>query len=103
MCALGAGHPQFLNCDVGVAQALARGITGGPVITLEDARAGAPIGCSEVGIPGKDAGYLHTSGATNLATYVELVKRNRRGVSGDRIIGGDTGMECSVFSVQVPG
>jgi|TARA_B100001964_G_C14230632_1_gene599835 formate C-acetyltransferase len=29
LCALGTGHPQFLNADVGVAQALARGITGG--------------------------------------------------------------------------
>ncbi len=91
LCALGAGHPQFLNCDVGVAQALARGITGGPSITLEDARAAAPIGCSEIGIPGKDAGYLHTSGATNLATYVELVMRNGRNVSGDRVIGVETG------------
>ncbi|MDK1046406.1 MAG: pyruvate formate lyase family protein, partial [Anaerolineales bacterium] len=91
LCALGTGHPQFLNCDVGVAQALTRGVTGGPVITLEDARAGAPIGCSEVGIPGKDAGYLHTSGATNLATYVELVMRNGRDLSGERIIGVETG------------
>ena len=91
LCALGTGHPQFLNCDIGVAQALTRGITGGPSITLEDARAGAPIGCSEVGIPGKDAGYLHTSGATNLATYVELVMRNGRDVSGERIIGVETG------------
>ena len=91
LCALGTGHPQFLNSDVGVVQALARGITGGPPITLEDARSGAPIGCSEVGIPGKDAGYLHTSGATNLATYVELVMRNGRSPSGDRIIGVETG------------
>ena len=91
LCALGIGHPQFLNSDVGVAQALARGITGGPIITLEDARSGAPIGCSEVGIPGKDAGYLHTSGATNLATYIELVMRNGRTPSGDRIIGVETG------------
>jgi len=91
LCALGAGHPQFLNSDVGVAQALARGSTGGPPIALEDARAGAPIGCSEIGIPGKDAGYLHTSGATNLATYVELAMRNGRDVSGNRTIGVETG------------
>ncbi len=91
LCALGTGHPQFLNCDIGVAQALARGITGGPSITLEDARAGAPIGCSEIGIPAKDAGYLHTSNATNLANYVELVMRNGRDLSGDRIIGAETG------------
>lgn len=91
LCALGTGHPQFLNCDVGVAQALARGITGGPPITLEDARAGAPIGCSEVGIPGKDAGYLHTSAATNLATYIELVMRNGRDHSGEKVIGVETG------------
>lgn len=100
LCALGTGHPQFLNCDVGVAQALARGVTGGPVITLEDARAGAPIGCSEVGIPGKDAGYLHTSGATNLATYVELVMRNGRTVSGDRTIGVETGDPTAFTSFE---
>ncbi len=91
LSALGAGHPQFLNSDVGVAQALARGSSGGPTITLEDARAGAPIGCSEVGIPGKDAGYLHTSGATNLATYVELAMRNGRTAAGDRVIGVESG------------
>jgi len=91
LCALGTGHPQFLNSDVGVAQALTRGSTGGPPITLEDARAGAPIGCSEVGIPGKDAGYLHTTGATNLATYVELLLKNGRDASGDKVIGVETG------------
>jgi len=91
LCALGTGHPQFLNSDVSVDQALARGVSGGPAITLEDARAATAIGCSENGIPGKEAGYLHTSFATNLAGYVELVMTNGWSRSAGRKVGVETG------------
>ena len=43
-------------------------------MTLEDARSGAPIGCIELGIPGKDSGYLYY-GSPNLASAMDLVMR----------------------------
>ena len=47
LCSVGSGHPQFLNNDVLVAQALAREKTGGPAVTLTDTISpGAPIGAS---------------------------------------------------------
>ena len=58
LSSLGTGHPQFLNSDVMVAQCLARGDLGGPLVTLEDARSAATMGCVEPIIPGKDSGYL---------------------------------------------
>lgn len=54
---------------------IARGSSGGPAVTLKDARSAAPIGCSELGIPGKDSGYLHYGGP-NLAAAMELVLAN---------------------------
>jgi len=90
LCALGTGHPQFLNSDVMVAQCFARADTGGPAMTLADARSGAPIGCSEVGIPGKDAGYLHYGGP-NLASVMELVMTNGVRRSDGARIGIETG------------
>ena len=90
LCSLGTGHPQFISNDVLVSQALARGSTGGPPITLEDARAGSPIGCLEVGIPGKDAGYLHYGGP-NLASAMELVMSNGVRQSDHEKIGLETG------------
>lgn len=90
LCALGTGHPQFLNSDVMVSQCFARGSTGGPAVTLEDARSGAPIGCSEVGIPGKEAGYLHYGGP-NLALMMELVMTNGLRRSDGEKVGIETG------------
>lgn len=90
LCAIGTGHPQFINNDVLVYQALARGSSGGPPMTLEDARSGAPIGCIELGIPGKDSGYLYY-GSPNLASAMELVMTNGVSRSGSRKIGVETG------------
>ncbi len=90
LCALGTGHPQFLNSDVMVSQCFARGDTGGPTVTLEDARSGAPIGCSEVGIPGKESGYLHYGGPS-LALMMELVMNNGVRRSDGEMIGIETG------------
>jgi len=75
LCSLGGGHPQFLNVDVGVAQMLARGNMGGPMVTLEDARNAANVGCLELVVPGKDSGYLYTA-THNLALAMELVLTN---------------------------
>jgi len=75
LCAVGTGHPQFINNDVLMYQALARGTRGGPAVTLEDARSGAPIGCIELGIPGRDSGYLYY-GSPNLAAAMELAMTN---------------------------
>jgi formate C-acetyltransferase len=90
LSALGTGHPQFINSDVLIAQALARGILGGAPMTLQDARAGAPIGCIELGIPGKDSGYLYY-GSTNLAAAMELVLTNGVRRSDGKKIGLATG------------
>lgn len=90
LCALGTGHPQFINNDVSVLQALARGSKGGPAITLEDARSAAPIGCSELGIPGKDSGYLFFD-QPNLALALELVLTNGVRRSDGKMIGMKTG------------
>ena len=90
LCAVGTGHPQFINNDVLVYQALARGSSGGPAMTLEDARSGAPIGCIELGIPGKDSGYLYY-GSPNLASAMELAMTNGVSRSSNRKIGLETG------------
>jgi formate C-acetyltransferase len=75
LTSLGCGHPEFINTDVLIGQALARGSSGGPTVTLEDARSAAPIGCLEMGIPGKDSGYLYFE-QPNLATCLDLVMTN---------------------------
>ena len=75
LCSLGAGQPQFVNSDVIVSQALARGTLGGPSITLEDARNASPQGCFELVIPGKDSGYLYFR-MPNLAACMEFVMTN---------------------------
>jgi len=66
LTSLGTGHPQYINADVMVDQALARGSIGGNPVTLEDARTSANVGCLELVIPGKDSGYLYTA-SSNLA------------------------------------
>ena len=76
LCSLGGGHPQFLNYDVMIAQALARGTTGGPSVTLRDARTAANVGCLELVIPGKDSGYLYFTHYSNNALALELVMTN---------------------------
>ena len=90
LTSLGTGHPQYLNSDIMVAQALARGSMGGPMVTLEDARSAANIGCLELGIPGKDSGYLYIGGH-NLASAMELTLTNGMRRSDGVKIGVETG------------
>ena len=75
LSALGTGQPQFVNSDVIVSQALARGSMGGPTVSLEDARNASPQGCFELVIPGKDSGYFYFQ-MPNLAACMEYVMTN---------------------------
>jgi len=91
LCSLGAGHPQFLNSDVFIAQALARGTMGGPAVTLEDARSASNVGCLELVIPGKDSGYLYFTHYSNHALAMDLVMTNGIRRSDRKRIGAETG------------
>ena len=75
LSSLGTGHPHFINNDVMILQALARGSSGGPAVTLEDARSACPQGCGELVIPGKDSGYWFFT-MPNLAACLELALSN---------------------------
>jgi len=90
LTSLESGHPQFLNSDVMIAQALARGTMGGPMVTLEDARSASNVGCLELVIPGKDSGYLYTAGH-NLASALELALTNGVRRSDNEKVGAETG------------
>ena len=90
LCSLGTGHPQFINSDVMVAQALARGTMGGPPVTLEDARSATNVGCIELVIPGKDSGYFYFR-APNLGLCMELVMTNGVRRADGKKIGSETG------------
>ena len=90
LCSLGTGQPQFVNSDVIVSQALARGDMGGPTITLEDARNASPQGCFELVIPGKDSGYFYFQ-MPNLAACMEYMLTNGIRRSDGRKLGLETG------------
>ena len=90
LASLGTGQPQFVNNDIMVSQALARGVMGGPPITLEDARDASPQGCFELVIPGKDSGYLYFR-MPNLAACMEFVMTNGANTSYNGNGGSDTG------------
>ena len=91
LCSLGTGHPQFINHDVLVCQTFARGSLGGPPITLEDARSAVPVGCVELIIPGKDAGWTGGAGLINFAACMEYVMTNGTRRSDGRKLGAETG------------
>ena len=90
LCSLGIGQPQFVNSDVIVSQALARGSMGGSTITLEDARNASPQGCFELVIPGKDSGYFYFR-MPNLAACMEYVLTNSKRRFDNRELGLETG------------
>jgi len=87
--ALGTGHPQFINADVMIDQALARNCMGGPPVTLEEARSATPVGCEELVIPGKDSGYGFWGARSILPAALEYVLTN--GVN--RLYGRKVGIE----------
>lgn len=58
LCALGTGHPIFLNDDTKVTNLLSRGTLGGEkTIPLELARKSSAMGCNEPSVTGTDSGY----------------------------------------------
>ena len=91
LCALGTGHPQFINHDVAVSQTLARGSLGGPPVTLADARSTTPVGCVELAIPAKDAGWTGGAGLINFAACMEYVLTNGVRRSDGKRVGMETG------------
>ena len=75
LCALGTGHPMFLNNDAIITNMLSRGTLGGPPIALELAREASAFGCNEPTVPGKDSGFSVCISAPAIQAF-ELTLRN---------------------------
>ncbi|MEE9913087.1 MAG: hypothetical protein K4571_15345 [Deltaproteobacteria bacterium] len=90
LSSLGSGHPVYLNADTLTTMMLARGTSGGPCITLPQARKATPVGCYEPVIPGQDSGYMF-GGFFNMAAVMELTLTNGYSRYYKKIIGLETG------------
>ncbi|MHA2037465.1 MAG: glycyl radical protein [Promethearchaeota archaeon] len=92
LCALGTGHPEFLNNDNIVVNLLGRGnLGGGPPITLEIARKASAMGCTEPSLVGMDSGYTTSVHFQTLPGTLEAVLTNgRKGFPGG-LLGLQTG------------
>jgi len=92
LCALGTGHPEFLNNDNIVVNLLGRGnLGGGPPITLEIARKASAMGCNEPSLVGMDSGYTTSVHFQTLPGTLEAVLTNgRKGFPGG-LLGVQTG------------
>ena len=67
LCALGTGHPEFINNDNLVVNLLGRSTLGGESpITLEIARKASTMGCNEPTLAGTDSGYC-------TSVYIQLL------------------------------
>jgi len=67
LCALGTGHPEFINNDNLVLNLLGRSTLGGEKpITLEIARKASAMGCNEPTLAGMDSGYC-------TSVYIQLL------------------------------
>ncbi len=67
LCALGTGHPEFINNDNLVLNLLGRSTLGGEKpITLEIARKASAMGCNEPTLAGTDSGYC-------TSVYIQLL------------------------------
>ncbi len=88
LSSLGAGHPQFENADVLVPGIVTRA-TGGPPITMEDARGFASVGCQEPMLAGLEG--LNPSGIINGALALELALNNGVGRLTQKKLGLETG------------
>lgn len=75
LCALGAGHPMFLNNDAIITNMLSRGTLGGPPVTLELAREASAFGCNEPTLPGMESGFAICISAPAIQAF-ELTLRN---------------------------
>lgn len=79
LCALGTGHPEFLNNDNIVVNLLSRATLGGESpITLEIARKASAMGCNEPTLAGMDSGYCTSIYIQLLPGVLESVLTNGR-------------------------
>jgi len=76
LCALGTGHPIFLNNDNIVVNLLGRGTLGGPTVPLELARKAGTMGCNEPTVSGMDSGFMAGVYLRSLPGILELVLTN---------------------------
>lgn len=91
LCALGTGHPEFLNNDTIIVNLLGRHTLGGPPITLEVARKASAMGCAEPSLTGMDSGYCTSTYIQSLPGVLEAVLTNgSKGFPGG-LIGPQTG------------
>lgn len=99
LCALGTGHPMFLNQDEMVENFLSRGNLGGPPVTLELARLSGAIGCNEPVLVNVDGGFM-VGASFSLTTPLELVFGNGKRRSDGKIIGVTTGDPRAFNSIE---
>ncbi len=90
LCALGTGHPMFLNHDTIINNLLGRGTMGGPPISLELARTAATFGCNEPCVPGMDSGMIIGAGISVPLAF-EFALSNGWSCAHNRQLGPETG------------
>jgi formate C-acetyltransferase len=79
LCALGTGHPEFLNDDNIIVNLLSRATLGGELpITLEIARKASAMGCAEPTLAGMESGYCTSVYIPLLPGVLESVLTNGR-------------------------
>jgi formate C-acetyltransferase len=77
LCALGTGHPIFLNNDTIIVNLLGRGTLGGKSpVTLEIARKASAMGCNEPTLAGMDSGFCTSVYIQTLPGVLEAVLSN---------------------------
>ncbi len=92
LCALGTGHPIFLNNDTIIVNLLGRATLGGESpITLEIARKASAMGCNEPTLAGMDSGFCTSVYIQTLPGVLEAVLSNgQKGFPGG-LVGVQTG------------
>jgi len=92
LCALGTGHPEFLNNDNIVVSLLGRSTLGGvSPITLEVARKASVMGCCEASLTGMDSGHCTSVYLQSLPGLLEAVLSNGLKGFSEGVTGVQTG------------
>ena len=91
LCAIGGGHPIFINHDDLINNLLSRETLGGPPITLEIARTSGVIGCNEPAVSGMDSGYAVGSGVFLHQVLLSVLTNGGRRNGSGRARGPETG------------
>ncbi|MEE8397731.1 MAG: pyruvate formate lyase family protein [Desulfobacterales bacterium] len=99
LCALGTGHPMFLNHDTIINNLLGRGTMGGPPISLELARTAATFGCNEPCVPGMDSGMI-IGASISVPLAFEFALSNGWSRAHNRQLGPETGDPKSFASFE---